>query len=221
MLGAFAAGFVLRFITPEGNVSLETKLDAIGFGFLIPLFFIVSGAKIDISAIAADPAMLVRFVALLLVVRTVPIIISLSMPKTRAKYTMHERISVALYCTTALPIIVAVTSLCVKNGSIDASTASIMVAAGAVTVFIMPLFAGAAYGVADRHPIDAVREIAHDPHHAGQIVSEHIHEHREHVHTDYQHIYMPKQRPDVVHVVMKEHEEGHAEEHEVKHFEKK
>ena len=181
----------------------------------------MSGAKIDISAIAADPAMLVRFVALLLVVRTVPIIISLSMPKTRAKYTMHERISVALYCTTALPIIVAVTSLCVKNGSIDASTASIMVAAGAVTVFIMPLFAGAAYGVADRHPIDAVREIAHDPHHAGQIVSEHIHEHREHVHTDYQHIYMPKQRPDVVHVLMKEHEEGYAEEHEVKHLEKK
>ena len=47
VLGAFAAGFVLRYITPEGNVSLETKLDAIGFGFLIPLFFIVSGAKID------------------------------------------------------------------------------------------------------------------------------------------------------------------------------
>ena len=221
VLGAFAAGFVLRYITPEGNVSLETKLDAIGFGFLIPLFFIVSGAKIDISAIAADPAMLARFVALLLAVRTVPIIISLSMPKTRTKYTMHERISVALYCTTALPIIVAVTSLCVKNGSIDASTASIMVAAGAVTVFIMPLFAGAVYGVADRHPIDAVREIAHDPHHAGEIVSQHMHEHREHAHTDYRHVYMAKQRPDVVHVVMKEHEEGHAEEHEAKHLEKK
>lgn len=221
VLGAFAAGFVLRYITPEGNVSLEAKLDAIGFGFLIPLFFIVSGAKIDISAIAADPAMLARFVALLLAVRTVPIIISLSMPKTRTKYTMHERISVALYCTTALPIIVAVTSLCVKNGSIDASTASIMVAAGAVTVFIMPLFAGAVYGVADRHPIDAVREIAHDPHHAGEIVSQHMHEHREHAHTDYRHVYMAKQRPDVVHVVMKEHEEEHAEEHETKHLEKK
>ena len=38
---------------------------------------------------------------------------------------------------------------------------------------------------------------------------------------DYRHVYMAKQRPDVVHVVMKEHEEGHAEEHEAKHLEKK
>lgn len=211
VLGAFAAGFVLRYITPEGNVSLETKLDAIGFGFLIPLFFVVSGAKIDLSAIAADPAMLLRFVALLLAVRAAPIVISLSIGKTREQYTMHERISVALYSTTALPIIVAVTSLCVKNGTLDSSTASIMVAAGATTVFIMPLFAGLAYGVADRHPIDAVREIAHDPHHAGAIVSQHIHEHREHAHTDYHHVYMAKQRPDVVHISMKEHAK-HAEE---------
>ena len=152
VLGAFAAGFVLRYITPEGNVSLETKLDAIGFGFLIPLFFIVSGAKIDISAIAADPAMLARFVALLLAVRTVPIIISLSMPKTRTKYTMHERISVALYCTTALPIIVAVTSVAVNAGALSQDIASVMVAAGAITVFLMPLLAQLFYRVVDAAP---------------------------------------------------------------------
>ena len=48
-----------------------------------------------------------------------------------------------------------------------------------------------------------------------------MHEHREHAHTDYRHVYMAKQRPDVVHVVMKDHEEDHAEEHETKHLEKK
>ena len=172
----------------------------------------VSGAKIDLSAIAADPAMLLRFMAMLVAIRAVPIVISLSIGKTRAEYTMHERISVALYSTTALPIIVAVTSLCVKNGSMDSGTASVMVAAGALTVFVMPLLAQIAYGVADRHPIDAVREIAHDPHHAGAIVSQHIHEHREHAHTDYQHVYVPKQRPDVVHVSMKSHDEESAKE---------
>ena len=54
-----------------------------------------------------------------------------------------------------------------------------------------------------------------------EIVSQHMHEHREHAHTDYRHVYMAKQRPDVVHVVMKEREEGHAEEHEANHLEKK
>lgn len=198
VLGAFAAGFVLRFITPEGNVSLEAKLDAIGFGFLIPVFFVVSGAKIDLAAIAADPAMLLRFIVMLVLIRAVPIVISLGFGKTRADYTMHERISVALYCTTALPIIVAVTSLCVKNGTMDSATASIMVAAGALTVFLMPLFAQIAYGVADRHPVDAAREIAHNPRDFGRIVSEHVHEHRTHESTDYLQVYLPKRRRDVV-----------------------
>lgn len=198
VLGAFAAGFVLRFITPEGNVSLEAKLDAIGFGFLIPVFFVVSGAKIDLSAIAADPAMLLRFIALLVLVRAVPIAVSLGLGETRARYTVHERVSVALYCTTALPIIVAVTSLCVKNGSMDSATASIMVAAGAMTVFLMPLLAQVAYGVADRHPVDAVREIARNPREASRILSEHVRERRVHESTDYLQVYLPKRRRDVV-----------------------
>ena len=50
VLGAFAAGFVLRYIIPEGNHTLETKLDGLAYGFLIPVFFTVSGAKIDLTA---------------------------------------------------------------------------------------------------------------------------------------------------------------------------
>lgn len=213
VLGAFAAGFVLRFITPEGSVSLEAKLDAIGFGFLIPVFFVVSGAKIDLAAIAADPVMLLRFIVMLVLIRAVPIVVSLGLGKTRASYTMHERISVALYCTTALPIIVAVTSLCVKNGTMDSATASIMVAAGALTVFLMPLLAQIAYGVADRHPIDAAREIAHNPRDFGRIVSEHVHERRTHESTDYLQVYLPKRRRDVVELPQGEPGEAGCSEH--------
>ena len=193
VLGAFAAGFVLRFISPEEDESHIAKLEGIGFGFLIPLFFIVSGSKIDLSAIAADPATLVRFIALLVLIRAVPIVFSLSLGKARKTYTPHERISVALYCTTALPIIVAVTSLAVKNGSMDSETASIMVAAGAITVFLMPLLAQVAYNVADRHPVDALREISHNPRQTRAILSRHIHEKRNIEDTDYRDVYLPKQ----------------------------
>lgn len=55
VLGSFAAGFVLRYIIPEGNHTLETKLDGLAYGFLIPVFFTVSGAKIDLTAVASRP----------------------------------------------------------------------------------------------------------------------------------------------------------------------
>lgn len=197
VLGAFAAGFILRFIRPEGNLSLEAKLDGIGFGFLIPLFFIVSGCKIDLSAIAADPATLIRFIVLLIGIRAVPVAISLALGKTRKKYSVHERASIALYCTTALPIIVAVTSLAVKNGTMDAQTASIMVAAGAVTVFLMPLLAQIVYGITDRHPVDAVKEIANAPKSTINIIKEHAHSSHTYEETDYRTIYLPKKRYDV------------------------
>ena len=66
--------------------------------------------------------------------------------------------SVALYCTTALPLIVAVTSVAVNAGAMSDSTASIFVSAGALTVLIMPLIASATYRVADAHPIERLKE---------------------------------------------------------------
>ena len=78
VLGAFAAGFVLRYIVPEGDHELERKLEGMAYGFFIPLFFIVSGAKIDVMAVFEQPALLVAFIVLLLIVRALPIFVSLS-----------------------------------------------------------------------------------------------------------------------------------------------
>ena len=141
ILGAFAAGFVLRYVVPEGNRSLEHKLEGIGYGFLIPLFFVVSGASIDLSAIGAKPLMLVVFIVLLLVVRFVPIMVSLRLNRQTRNMHWSDRITVAFYCTTALPLIVAVTNVAVRAEAMDPATASVMVAAGAISVFLMPLLA--------------------------------------------------------------------------------
>ena len=98
VLGAFAAGFVLRYIIPEGNHTLETKLDGLAYGFLIPVFFTVSGAKIDLTAVVSRPGLLVGFIVALLIIRAVPIVVSMSIcPKTR-DVSAYGRITVALYC---------------------------------------------------------------------------------------------------------------------------
>ena len=62
VLGAFAAGFVLRALLPDGHVSLEHKLEGLAFGLLIPVFFITSGMAIDPRAIVDEPAALAAFV---------------------------------------------------------------------------------------------------------------------------------------------------------------
>jgi Kef-type K+ transport system membrane component KefB len=76
LLGAFAAGIVVRLFTSgEDSKVIESKLTAIGFGFLIPIFFIVSGTRFDLHIFLARPSTLLRlvlFLALMLVVRGGP-----------------------------------------------------------------------------------------------------------------------------------------------------
>lgn len=149
VLGAFAAGFVLHHIVPEGNEGLDHKLDGIAYGFLIPVFFVVSGAKIDLAAVAAQPLLLIGFILALLLIRAVPIYVALSTGKDTRDMSRPGRLSVALYCTTTLPIIVAVTTLAVASGTMGQETASVLVAAGAVTVFLMPLLGSLSYRMVD------------------------------------------------------------------------
>lgn len=111
---------------------------------------------------------------MLMLIRAVPVYVALSLDKRENPLSSHHRVTVALYCTTALPIIVAVTSLAVKVGTMQSDTASTLVAAGAITVFLMPLLGSITYQVADIHPVTAVREIAHTPPEWRAIVREHV-----------------------------------------------
>lgn len=170
VLGAFAAGFILRFIIPEGSKSLETKLDGLAFGFFIPLFFIVSGARIDLSAVGQRPDLLVLFIVLLLLIRALPIFIALSTGKHKHDLSRSARLTVAIYCTTALPIIVAVTTVAQQSGAMSGEIASVLVCAGAITVFVMPALASVTIRISDTHVVDLAKEITAKPSQLSDIV---------------------------------------------------
>lgn len=142
VLGAFAAGFILRFVTPNGNHTLNLKLEGVGYGFLIPVFFVVSGASIDVKAVVANPALPITFIIMLPLVRAVPIFVATTLDHRVNPLDPQDKLTVSLYCTMALPLIVAVTSLAVQGGTMHQTSASTLVAAGAVTVFLMPLLGG-------------------------------------------------------------------------------
>lgn len=172
VLGAFAAGFVMGAIIPEGDEELETKLNGAAYGFFIPLFFIVSGAKVNILAIGDNPVLLVVFIIALMMVRGIPVFIMLTTDK-RCELSAHNRWTVALYCTTALPLVVAITSIGTSMGFFSQDTASVLVAACAITVFLMPFLASLTYRVADAMPGEAIKEIRENPSDIGRIIRRH------------------------------------------------
>ena len=85
-----------------------------------------------------------------------------------------SRASVSIYCTTALPIIVAVTSVAVQAGAMTEEIASVLMAAGAVTVLVMPLVAMLCQRIADMHLVDAAKEAGAAPADARHILHDHV-----------------------------------------------
>ena len=143
VLGAFAAGFILRRLVPEKfGEAVEQRLDIVGYSLLIPVFFVCSGMTIDPRAVVDKPWLLCVLVPLIYVVRGLPVLIRELFFTTGSQLTnVREKIQLSLYAATALPIIAAVTEVAVESQLLSEENASLLVAAGSVTVLIFPFIA--------------------------------------------------------------------------------
>ena len=138
VLGAFIAGIIIKQLAPASEESaLQKKVEGIAFGVFIPIFFIVSGARLDVDSIVENPTLLLLFFVLLLIVRGIPQFFLYRRAIPQAK----ERAGYSLYVATALPIIVAVTSVELGAGLMSSSVAAALVGAGALSVLVFPLIA--------------------------------------------------------------------------------
>jgi Kef-type K+ transport system membrane component KefB len=143
LLGAFAAGIVWRLIMRDAKEAdreaVESKIEAVAFGFLVPVFFVYTGVTFDLAALLQTPilfALLPVVVLVLFVVRGLPSMLAAPVGSTR-----RERLSIALLGATGLPIIVAVTGIGVDEGILTTATAAVMVGAGMLSVLAFPLIA--------------------------------------------------------------------------------
>ena len=143
VLGAFAAGFILRRLVPEKfGEAVEQRLDIVGYSLPIPVFFVCSGMTIDPRAVVDKPWLLCILVPLIYVVRGLPVLIRELFFTTGSQLTnVREKIQLSLYAATALPIIAAVTEVAVESQLLSEENASLLVAAGSVTVLIFPFIA--------------------------------------------------------------------------------
>lgn len=140
VIGAFAAGLVVGLASegPRGTV-LRQKLDAIGYGFLIPIFFISVGIKFDLPGLWAGPLVPVQIIVLLalfLLVRGAPLLLY------RKALAVEDRLPFALYSATGLPLIVVITEIGTEAGIMRPERAAVLVSAGMISVLLFPVLAG-------------------------------------------------------------------------------
>ena len=115
VLGAFVAGMLVRAWSPGQIEVFEVKLDAVGYGFFIPIFFVYSGMTLDVVSITENPVPLFLFLVLMLAVRGMPALFWY-----RRDLPIIERWQMVFVTATALPLLVALTEVGVSNDHMTA-----------------------------------------------------------------------------------------------------
>ena len=136
ILGAFAAGIVLRVALPDGDPALEHKLDGLAFGFFIPVFLVVSGMELDVHSIVQNPGRMFLFFALMVAIRGTPVLLIF-----RRWFPNAEALRMALYSATGLPLIVAISEIGLQTGVMRPENAAALVGAGLLSVIFLPMLA--------------------------------------------------------------------------------
>ncbi|HEY1597554.1 MAG TPA: cation:proton antiporter [Thermoleophilaceae bacterium] len=139
LLGGFAAGLITRQVLQKSEVpAFDSKLNAVAFGVFIPFFFVVSGMHLDVDALFSSPSgvlKLLLFFVLFLVVRGTPALLLYR----NVLPLKEDRRALAFFSATQLPLVVAITTVAVRDGHMRASTAAALVGAGALSTVAGPL----------------------------------------------------------------------------------
>ena len=139
ILGAFIAGAIVSLVDRDRAMThpeFRRKLEAVGFGFFIPAFFVTSGVRFDLGALTASASNLLMvpvFLAALLLARGVPAIVY------RGALDARQTAIAGLMQATSLPFIVAATAIGRELDLIDAAASAAMIGAGLLSVLLFPL----------------------------------------------------------------------------------
>jgi Kef-type K+ transport system membrane component KefB len=139
ILGAFAAGAIVSLADADRVMThpdFRRKLEAIGFGVFIPVFFVTSGVRYDLDALAGSASTLLMvplFLVALLVVRGVPALLY------RRLLGDRDALVAGLLQATTLPFLVAATTIGLEMDLIDAADSAALVGAGLLSVVVFPV----------------------------------------------------------------------------------
>jgi len=144
VLGAFAAGVLVGLVldSPDGRI-VRVRLEGIGFGFLVPVYFVVTGMNFDLDSLLTVEGLLLAalFLALLLVSRGASALLWLR------ELGGRRTVSLGLFGATGLPLIVAIVGIGQERGDISDSVGASLIGAGMISVLVYPFIATRLVGV--------------------------------------------------------------------------
>lgn len=136
ILGAFLAGMIIALLKRPEDDDLVEKLEAFGFGFFIPVFFIMVGVNLDLRALFASPQSLVLLPVLLLVATGVKILPALLFKRI---LTWRETLAGGVLLNTHLSLEIVVAVIGVRLGLLSESANVVIILFAALSVLIMPV----------------------------------------------------------------------------------
>ena len=143
VLGAFAAGLVVGMAldAPE-SAPVRMRLEGIGFGFLIPIYFVATGMEFDLDSLLSVDGLALAglFLILFAVVRGAPSLLWLR------ELGARQTAGLALFGATGLPLIVAIVGIGMDRDAIGDDVGASLIGAGMISVLLFPLLATAIVG---------------------------------------------------------------------------
>jgi Kef-type K+ transport system membrane component KefB/Trk K+ transport system NAD-binding subunit len=136
ILGAFLAGAVMSMLRTPDDADLAHKLEAIGFGFFIPIFFIMVGVDFNLAALADSPDALLLVPLLLLgavMAKFIPVLVF------RLSFSWRETLAAAALLSARLSLIIAASAVGLRIGAISESVNAAIVLVAIIAVTLAPL----------------------------------------------------------------------------------
>ncbi len=135
ILGAFLAGAVASLLRTPNAESARHKLDAMGYGFFVPVFFVMVGVNFDLRALIGDPTALFLTPMLLLAAFLIKFIAGLVF---RASFPWRETLAAGALLSARLSLIIAASAIGLRIGVISDATNAAIILVAALTSTLSP-----------------------------------------------------------------------------------
>jgi Kef-type K+ transport system membrane component KefB len=138
VLGAFAGGLVVGLALSTADAApVRMRLEGVGYGFLVPIYFVVTGMNFDLDSLLtpAGLGLAALFLGLFIVVRGTPALLWIRDLGPR------RTLSLAVFSATGLPLIVAIVGIGIERGAIGRDVGTSLIGAGMISVLVLPLIA--------------------------------------------------------------------------------
>ena len=165
ILGAFLAGTAISSLSRKSvHGMLGVKLDAIGFGFFIPIFFIMVGARFDIQSLLGDPASLALVPILVIFAFLVKVIPNMLLSRM---YGRRNALAAGFILSSRLSLVIAASAIGLELGAITEEINSAIILVAIITCVTSPAIYSKLRPESGKQGMEAV--------HLDELLGQHVH----------------------------------------------